>query len=69
MQTLHERREKKCLTLAKKCLKDVKLSKMFPLKDDESIMNRRKSEKYKVIQSKTTRLKNSPIIYYAKIIE
>ena len=69
MQTLYERREKKCLTLAKKCLKDVKLSKMFPLKDDdESIMNRRKSEKYKVIKAKTTRLKNSPIIYMQKLL-
>ena len=68
MSTLYERREKKCLKHAKKALKDVRLSKMFPLKDDESIMNRRKSEKYKVIKAKTTRLKNSPIIYMQKLL-
>ena len=43
---------------------------MFPLKEDESNMYRRKSEKYKVIKAKTTSLKNSPIIYiYAKVTE
>ena len=68
MQTLFERRERKCLTLAKKCLRDVQLRKMFPLKEDESNMNRRKSEKYKVIKAKTSRLKNSPIIYMQKLL-
>ena len=48
MQTLFDRRERKCLTLAKKCLRDAKLCKMFPLKDDESLMKRRKSEKVKM---------------------
>ena len=68
MQTLFDRRERKCLTLAKKCLKDAKLRRMFPLKHDESNMNRRKSEKYEVIKAKTTRLKNSPIIYMQKLL-
>ena len=76
MQTLYDRRERKCLTFAKKCLKEVNLCKMFPLKNDDSIMYRRKSERYKVIKSKTCRLQNSPIIYmqnllnkdYAKIL-
>ena len=68
MQTLFDRRERKCLTLAKKCLRDAKLCKMFPLKNDESIMNRRKSEKYKVIKAKTCRLMNSPIIYMQKLL-
>ena len=63
-----KRRAKKCFKHAKKALKDVRLSKMFPLKDDESIMNRRKSEKYKVIKAKTTRLKNSPIIYMQNLL-
>ena len=49
-----KRRAKKCFKHAKKALKDVRLSKMFPLKDDESIMERRKTEKYRVIKAKTT---------------
>ena len=68
MKTLYERREKKCLTLAKKCLKDVKLCKMFPLKDNKSIMNRRSSQKYFVTKAKTSRLMNSPIVYMQKLL-
>ena len=68
MKTLYERRDKKCLTFAKKCLKDVNMCKMFPLKDDKSIMNRRNSKKYFVIKAKTTRLMNSPIVYMQKLL-
>ena len=68
MQTLYDRRERKCLTFAKKCLKEVNLCKMFPLKNDDSIMYRRKSERYKVIKSKTCRLQNSPIIYMQNLL-
>ena len=44
------------------------LKEMFPLKDDESIMERRKTEKYRVIKAKTTWLKNSLIIYMQKLL-
>ena len=68
MQTLYDRRERKCLTFAKKCLKEANMCKMFPLKADESIMYRRKSEKYKVIKAKTSRLKNSPVIHMQNLL-
>ena len=68
MQTLFDRIERKCLPLAKKCLRDVKLCKMLPLKFDESLIKKRKSEKYKVIKEKTCRIINSPIIYMQKLL-
>ena len=39
---------------------------MFPLKNAKLIMKRRSSQKDNVIQAKTSRLMNSPIISYKK---
>ena len=62
--------------ICKEMFERSKLVQNVSFKNDDSIMNRRKSERYKVIKSKTCRLQNSPIIYmqnllnkdYAKIL-
>ena len=62
LETLHTRREKRCLNFALKCLKNEKMSKMFPLKldSDQEIRNR---EIFIVNQAKTSSYQKSAIPY------
>ena len=60
LETLAARREKLCLTFAKRTLKHPKVASMFPL-NHQSQYSTRKHEKYLVQPAKTDRLKNSSI--------
>ena len=62
LTTSSERREFLCQNFAKKCTKNEKMKKLFPLKNKNHIMNTRKSEKYKVNHAKKEKYKKSSII-------
>ena len=68
IETLDERRESLCLRFAKRCIKNEKTSKMFPLNNKKHIMNTRNIEKYKVEFANTERFKTSPIIYMQNLL-
>ena len=68
IETLDERRESLCLRFAKRCIKNEKTTKMFPLNNKKHIMNTRNIEKYKVEYANTERLKTSPIIYMQNLL-
>ena len=63
IETLEDRREQLCLNFARKCVKNKKMNKMFPLNDKKHEMVTRDNEKYRVQFANTERLKNSSIIY------
>ena len=67
-KTLDERRESLCLRFAKRCIKNEKTTKMFPLNNKKHIMNTRNIEKYKVEYANTERFKTSPIIYMQNLL-
>ena len=67
LPTLAERREQLCLSFAQKCVKDKKTQDMFPLNDKKNI-NTRHTEKYKVQNAHTERLKTSSIIYMQNML-
>ena len=53
IKTLFQRREKRCLSFAKKCLKHPILTKMFPLNKNNSGNKYRSREKYAVNFART----------------
>ena len=63
MDTLYDRREAKCLKFAKGCLTDKHMKNMFPLN-----MKRRNHEKFQVNHARTSRYKDSTIIYMQKLL-
>lgn len=68
LETLSSRREYLCLTFAKKCVKNIKTSHMFPKKFKKHKMNTRFSEEFKVEFANTKRMKKSPIIYMQNLL-
>ena len=61
MENLHDRREKLCLRFAKKCLKQERMSVMFPKNNNRSTVKIRNKESFHVNKANTERYKNSAI--------
>ena len=66
LETLAARRTKLCLNFARKCLKNEKTSKMFPLNDLN--VNTRNPELYHVTPARTDRLAKSAIPYMQRLL-
>ena len=63
MESLHDRREGLCLKFAKKCLKQERMSAMFPKNLKKSTVKMRNKEIFFVNRANTERYKNSAIPY------
>ena len=63
LQTLYERREKRCLDFSLRCIKHERNSRLFPLNPIETNLEVRKREKFYVNFARTTTYKNSAIPY------
>ena len=61
LQTLEQRRNELELTFAKQCIKNNKLSNLFPVNEKAAIETRH-HEKYKVSKANTNRMKNSAVV-------
>ena len=69
IDTLEVRREKLCLSFAKKCVQHEKLKHWFPLNNLKGRnMKTRKSEKFKVLKGSTDRYKKSAIPYMRRLL-
>ena len=68
MEYLESRRDSLCLGFAQKCVKNPKLSHLFPENKSNHKMKLRKSEKYFVQFSHTERLQRSPIIHMQNLL-
>ena len=66
--TLEERREKLCLSSAKKYLRNEKLEQLFPLDSSIHSMKKRKMAKYKVNHAKSERYKRSPVVHLQNLL-
>ena len=63
MDTLYDRREARCLKMAKGCLIDKHLKEMFPLNK-----HKKKYERFKVNHARTSRYQSSAIINMQKLL-
>ena len=68
LETLEDRRKNLCLNFAKKCLKNARMKKMFPLNMKKHNMNTRHMQKYRIQFAKSERLKKSPLIYMQTLL-
>ena len=68
IETLDNRRENRCIRFARKCVKNEKTARMFPLKEKTHAMQTRKTEKYEVIKANTDRLKDFALIYMQNLL-
>ena len=68
MESLEKRREILCLRFARNCLKNEKVKKLFPLKNSDHKMTKRKEEKFKMKNIKTKRLQVSALPYMRKLL-
>lgn len=68
LETLYARREKLLLNFGKKCTLLPQTRHLFPLNNKEHNMNLRRTEKYKVINAHTSRLKNSTVPYIQRLL-
>ena len=68
LDVLDKRRQKLCLSFAKKCLKTEKVKMFFPLHKNKSRMITRNSEKYKVNNFNTERYRNSSIPFLQNLL-
>ena len=68
LDTLKNRRENLCLNFAQKCLKNPKTKDMFPENNKAHKMLTRNQEKFKVEHAKTTRFRNSAVIYMQNLL-
>ena len=62
MDSLEVRRENLCLKFAKACVKNEKLSDMFPRNSKDHLMEKRGREKFYVKKAKTERLRKSAVV-------
>ena len=62
MEKLSERRQKLCLSFAKKCIKNEKAKTLFPL--NNHVKDLRNSEKFKVNFAASERYKNLQFHFY-----
>ena len=63
MDTLYDRRELKCLRMAKGCLTERNMKSMFPVNK-----NRKNHERFKVNHARTSRYKSSAIIHMQRLL-
>ena len=68
LEKLSVRREQLCLNFAKNCLKNDKVSGLFPEKNIKSGIEPRSRENYEVFHANTDRLDKSSIIYMQKLL-
>ena len=68
LEDLETRRKNLCLDFARKCVKNKKLSHMFPKTPKTHNMNTRKDEIYKVHHANTRRYQKSSIIYMQNLL-
>ena len=68
LQTLEERRDFLCLNFARKCVQNDNLKHMFPLNNQNTSIQTRYKEKYKVHFARTERFKDSPIIHMQNLL-
>ena len=68
LQTLFDRREKRCLDFAIKCVKHPKLKRLFPSNPEKSDLKLRKREIFKVNFAHTTSYKKSAIPYCQRLL-
>ena len=68
LDRLDKRREKFCLSFAKKCLKIEKVKTLFPMNDSERIHETRNFEKFKVNHFYTERYKRSAIPFLQNLL-
>ena len=68
MDSLEKRREKLCLSSAKKYLKNEKMKQLFPLSKSKHNMKKRYSVKFKVNYARTDRYKRSPVVYMQNLL-
>ena len=59
IETLDQRRERLCLRFAQNCLKNEKVSNLFPKKKNMHQMRKRKTKKFKVNKTNTKRYQRS----------
>ena len=63
LQTLHKRREQRCMTFALKCLKTPTIKEIFPLNPTEDTYMIRVRKRFKVNKYRTEFYRNSAIPY------
>ena len=68
LDTLYNRREKRCLEFSLKCIKHPRNSKLFPLNDVGSGPDVRQTEMFKVNFAKTSTYQDSSIPYCQKLL-
>ena len=68
IDSLEVRREKLCISFAKKCIKNEKVKDMFPLKKIKHQMKKRKDEKFQTFKARTKRYKNSALPYMRRLL-
>ena len=69
LETLEKRRERLCLSFAKKCLNNEKVSNFFPKNVPKHKMRKRKQQKvYKTKRINTERYKKSSIPYMVNLL-
>ena len=68
IDSLEVRREKLCISFAKKCIKNEKVKDMFPLKKTKHQMKKRKDEKFQTFKARTKRYKNSALPYMRRLL-
>ena len=67
MKSLRDRREELCLKFAKKCLKNEKFQKYFPLNSKKHCMTMRDTERFELNKCGSSRYKNSAIPYMISV--
>ena len=68
MDSLEVRRENLCLKFAKACVRNEKLSDMFPRNYKNHLMKKRDREVFYVKRAKTERLRKSAVINMQKLL-
>ncbi len=68
IDSLEKRREWPCLTFAKACLRNEKLSDMFPRNKRSHSMSMRQDEKFLIRKARTERLQKSAIINMQRLL-
>ena len=63
MQTLNDRREALSLSFAKRCLRNEKFKRMFPIRKMNHKMKKRNMEKFKNLKANTKRYEKSAVPY------
>ena len=68
MDSLEVRRENLCLKFAKVCVRNEKLSDIFPRNFKNHLMEKREREVFYVKKAKTERLKKSAVVNMQKLL-